>query len=358
MTSKRRIAVLFGGRSAEHEVSLLSANNVVKAIDTQKYEIVPIAITRAGQWLLVELEDGTLPKTVPAQGSEVSLLPGGKGRLLVLPQSGAPHELPPIDVVFPVLHGPFGEDGSVQGLAEVANIAFVGCGILGSAAAMDKDIAKRLLKEAGLPVARGVTVQFGETPSFDDIARELGTPVFIKPARQGSSVGVGKAATGQAFDVAMSEAFKHDRKVIVEEFVEAREIEFGVLEHSDGTLTVSVPGEIAPAAAHGFYTYEAKYIDADGAALSIPANLPEPVVKDLQNMAARAFHALACEAMARVDFFLRPDMSAVINEVNTIPGFTNISMYPKTLGASGIPYPELVDRLIQHALDRASHQNI
>lgn len=356
MTSKRRVAVLFGGRSAEHEVSLLSASNVVKAIDTSKYEIVPIGITRSGRWLLVELEDGGLPKVVPTTGPEVSLLPGGKGRLLVIPASGAPHELPPIDVVFPVLHGLYGEDGSVQGLAEVADVAYVGCGILGSAAAMDKDIAKRLLKEAGLPVARGVTIQFGEAASFDDIARDLGTPVFIKPARQGSSVGVGKAATAEAFDAAIKEAFKHDRKLIVEEFVQAREIEFGVLEHGDGSLTVSVPGEIAPAASHGFYTYEAKYIDADGAALSIPANLPTAVAGQLQDMAGRAFRALGCEGMARVDFFVRPDMSMVVNEVNTIPGFTNISMYPKALGATGIPYPELVDRLIQHAIDRAERQ--
>ncbi|QND51868.1 D-alanine--D-alanine ligase [Phyllobacterium sp. 628] len=356
MTSKRRIAVLFGGRSAEHDVSLLSASNVVKAIDTQKYEIVPIGITRSGQWLLVELEDGNLPKAVPDQGSEVSLLPGGKGRLLVLPEHGAAYELPPVDVVFPVLHGLFGEDGSVQGLAEVANVAFVGCGILGSAIAMDKEVAKRLLKEAGLPVARGITIQLGETAAFDDVARELGSPVFVKPVRQGSSVGVGKAATKEAFDAAVSEAFKHDRRVIVEEFVQAREIEFAVLEHNDSALTVSVPGEIAPAASHGFYTYEAKYIDADGAALSIPANLPETLVQDLQIMARKAFRALGCEGMARVDFFLRPDMSAVINEVNTIPGFTNISMYPKALGASGISYPELVDRLIDHALARAGHQ--
>ncbi|MBA8877179.1 D-alanine--D-alanine ligase family protein [Phyllobacterium myrsinacearum] len=358
MTSKRRVAVLFGGRSAEHEVSLLSASNVVAAIDTSKYDVVPIAITRTGQWLLVELEVGGLPKAVPATGPEISLLPGGKGRLLVIPASGAPYELPRVDVVFPVLHGLYGEDGSVQGLAEVADVAYVGCGVLGSATAMDKDIAKRLLKEAGLSVARGVTIQFGETARFNDIVSNLGTPVFVKPARQGSSVGVGKADTAETFDAAIKEAFKHDRKVIVEEFVQAREIEFGVLEHSDGSLTVSVPGEIAPAASHGFYTYEAKYIDADGAALSIPANLPAPVKEQLQEMAGRAFRALGCEGMARVDFFLRPDMSAVVNEVNTIPGFTNISMYPKTLGASGIPYPELVDRLIQHALHRAERQSI
>lgn len=356
MTRKRRVAVLFGGRSAEHEVSLLSAGNVVKAIDTSRYEVVPIAITRTGQWLLAALEDGGLPKAVPATGPEISLLPGGKGRLLVIPASGAPHEIPPVDVVLPVLHGLFGEDGSVQGLAEVADVAYVGCGILGSATAMDKDIAKRLLEQADLPVAKGVTLQFGETASYDDITRDLGTPVFVKPARQGSSVGVGKAATAEAFEAAIKEAFRHDRKVIVEEFVQAREIEFGVLEGSDGSLTVSVPGEIAPAASHGFYTYEAKYIDADGAALSIPANLPAPVGEQLRDMAGRAFRALGCEGMARVDFFLRPDMSAVVNEVNTIPGFTNISMYPKTLGASGIPYPELVDRLIQHALDRADRQ--
>lgn len=357
MTTRRRIAVLFGGRSAEHEVSILSASNVVKAIDTSSYEIVPIGITRCGRWLLVELDsDGAPPKAVPEGGTEVALLPGGNGRLLAIPESGAPRELPRVDVLFPVLHGPFGEDGSVQGLAEVAGVPFVGSGVLGSATAMDKDIAKRLLKEAGLPVAGSVTVRAGEAVAFETVAKELGSPVFVKPARQGSSVGVSKAGTAGEFKTALAEALRHDRKVLVEEFVAGREIEFGVLENADGTLTVSVPGEIVPAASHDFYTYEAKYIDADGAALRIPAELPDGLTRQLQDMSRRAFLTLGCEGMARVDFFVRADGSALVNEVNTIPGFTNISMYPKLLGASGMAYADLVSHLIEHAIERAKRQ--
>ncbi|MCX7305699.1 MAG: D-alanine--D-alanine ligase [Hyphomicrobiales bacterium] len=353
--TKPRIAVLFGGRSAEHEVSVLSASNVVKAIDVARYEIVIIGITRSGKWLLADAgADGALPAAVPERGTEVCLLPGGRGRLLALPETGSPFELAPVDVIFPVLHGPFGEDGSVQGLAEVADVAYVGCGVLGSAAAMDKDAAKRLLLEAGVPVARAVTVHAGERPTFEEVVRKLGLPVFVKPARQGSSVGVSKAETADAFEAALAAAFLHDRKVLVEEFVAGREIELGVLENADGALTVSVAGEIVPAQSHGFYTYEAKYIDADGASLSVPAPLPDALLKHLQDLSIRAFRALCCEGMARVDFFVRADGSALLNEVNTIPGFTNISMYPKVLGASGVAYEALVGKLIDHALARAA----
>jgi D-alanine-D-alanine ligase len=353
--AKPRIAVLFGGRSAEHEVSLQSASNVVKAIDAAKYDIVAIGITRSGRWLLAELgADGSLPAEVPESGTEICLLPGGGGRLLALPKTGAPHELPDIDVLFPVLHGPFGEDGSVQGLAEVAGVPYVGCGVLGSAAAMDKDAAKRLLHEAGVPVARAVTVHADDHPAFAGVVAKLGLPVFVKPARQGSSVGVSKAETSDEFEAALAAAFLHDRKVLVEEFVAGREIELGVLENADGSLTVSVAGEIVPAESHGFYTYEAKYIDADGASLSVPASLPDALLKQLQNLSVSAFRALCCEGMARVDFFVRADGSALVNEVNTIPGFTNISMYPKVLGASGVAYEALVGKLIDHALARAA----
>ncbi|MDR7221555.1 D-alanine--D-alanine ligase family protein [Aminobacter aminovorans] len=357
MTTKPRIAVLFGGRSSEHDVSLMSASNVVKAIDASRYEVVPVGVARDGRWFLAELDrDGALPKAVPAGGTEVALVPGGKGRLVALPAGEAPFELPRVDVLFPVLHGPFGEDGAVQGLAEVADIAYVGSGVLGSANAMDKDVAKRLMKQAGVPVARGVTVHFGDRPSFDAIKAELGLPVFVKPARQGSSVGVSKAETAEQLDMALTEAFKYDRKVLIEEFVAGREVEFAVLEAPDGSLSVSVPGEIAPAASHSFYTYEAKYIDADGAALRIPAELPEAATAKLQEVARAAFLALGCESMARVDFFVKADGTALVNEVNTIPGFTNISMYPKTMAASGVPYPDLVGRLIEHAVARWKRQ--
>lgn len=350
MTDKTRVAILYGGRSAEHDVSRLSAANVLKAIDRRRYEIVPIAISRDGRWLLQASSVGDAAGApVSADGVEVALLPGGKGRLVAVSRDGT--QPGPVDVVFPVLHGPFGEDGSVQGYAEVADVAYVGCGILASAAAMDKDVAKRLMGEAGLAVARSVTVR-GEPVSFEDARARLGLPVFVKPARQGSSFGVSRAADGTSFAAAVEAAFQHDNKVLVEEFVEGREIECSVLERADGTLTVSLPGEIIPAGKHGFYTYEAKYLDADGAVVKVPADVPATVADRARDMARQAFQALGCEAMARVDFFLRADGSLLVNEVNTIPGFTDISMYAKALAASGIGYSQTIDVLIEHALAR------
>ncbi len=355
MERKLRVALLFGGRSAEHDVSLMSAANVYRALDSARYEVVPIAVARTGEWMLCALPDGQFPTQVPADGPLVTLLPGGGGRLIVAPQEGATIEQPaPVDVVFPVLHGPFGEDGSVQGLAELAGVPFVGASVLGSAVAMDKDAAKRLLRDAGLPIPRFRVVTPGDKPSFAELVAELGRPLFVKPARLGSSVGVGKADTAEEFAAALAEAFRHDRKVLIEECMRGREVECGVLEDADGTLTTSLPGEIVPTNRYAFYTYEAKYLDEHGAVLKVPADLPKAVVKRVQELSLQAFRALGCEAMARVDFFLREDMSVLVNEVNTIPGFTNISMYPLAFKASGVSYTELVDRLIQHALARAS----
>lgn len=353
MTGKTRVAILYGGRSAEHDVSRLSAANVLKAIDRTRYDIVPIAISRNGRWLLQQssvADGGGAPAS--EDEIEVALLPGGKGRLVAVSRDGTQPDMRPVDVVFPVLHGPFGEDGSVQGYAEVADVAYVGCGILASAAAMDKDVAKRLMREAGLAVARSLTLRRGEPVSFEDVAAKLGLPVFVKPARQGSSFGVSKATDSAGFAAAVEAAFRHDSKVLVEEFVEGREIEFSVLERADGTLTVSLPGEIIPAGKHGFYTYEAKYLDADGAVVTVPADVPAAVADRARAMARQAFQALGCEAMARVDFFLRADGSLLVNEVNTIPGFTDISMYAKALAASGIGYSQTIDVLIEHALAR------
>ncbi|MER9297844.1 D-alanine--D-alanine ligase [Mesorhizobium sp. M0621] len=351
MTAKTRVAILYGGRSAEHDVSRLSAANVLKAIDRTRYDIVPIAVSRSGRWLLQQSAAGDGAGAPASEdGIEVALLPGGKGRLVAVSPDGTQPD--PVDVVFPVLHGPFGEDGSVQGYAEVADVAYVGCGILASAAAMDKEIAKRLMREAGLAVARSLTLRRGERVSFEDVAVKLGLPVFVKPARQGSSFGVSKATDSAGFTAAVEAAFQHDSKVLVEEFVEGREIEFSVLERADGTLTVSLPGEIIPAGKHGFYTYEAKYLDADGAVVKVPADVPASVADKARGMARQAFQALGCEAMARVDFFLRADGSLLINEVNTIPGFTDISMYAKALAASGVGYSQIIDVLIEHALAR------
>ncbi|WP_430682258.1 D-alanine--D-alanine ligase family protein [Mesorhizobium australafricanum] len=352
MTVKRlRIGVLFGGRSAEHEVSLLSATNVMAALEPAKYDAVPIFVIREGQWLLSRFEDGAL--ATPSVGTQLCLVPGGHGRMLAIPASGAAHDMPGIDILFPVLHGLNGEDGAVQGLAEVARVPLAGCGILGSATALDKDIAKRLLKAAGLPVARSVTIDADAAPSLAELEDQLGLPLFIKPARQGSSVGVAKVNASQEFDRALAEAFRHDSKLLAEEFVRGREIEFSVLEAPSGELFVSRPGEIVPARSHGFYNYDAKYIDENGAALIVPTDLSPEIEEAMRDTAARAFRALGCDGMARVDFFLAPDMTFLINELNTIPGFTNISMYAKAMAASGVSYPEVIDRLVAHGLARA-----
>jgi D-alanine-D-alanine ligase len=229
----------------------------------------------------------------------------------------------------------------------------VGCGVLGSATALDKDIAKRLLTQAGLPAASSVTIRVGAAPSFAEMKNSLGLPLFIKPARQGSSVGVSKVASEKQYEAALAEGFKHDSKLLAEEFIAGREIECAVLEDTQGGLFVSRPGEIVPAESHGFYTYDAKYIDADGAALLVPAALPQEVEDRIRGMAADAFRAVGIDGMACVDFFVTAEMRVVINELNTIPGFTNISMYPKAMAASGVSYPELIDRLVAHGLARA-----
>jgi D-alanine-D-alanine ligase len=350
-SNRLRIAVLFGGRSAEHDVSVLSATNVMRALEPAKYDAVAVFITREGRWLLSSFADGTLAK--PSAGTEVCLLPGGAGRMMAIPADGAPHELPKIDILFPVLHGIPGEDGSVQGLAEVARVPLAGCGILGSATALDKDIAKRLLKEAGLPTARSVTIHHGAAPSFGELQSVLGLPLFIKPARQGSSVGVSKISAERDYEAALTEGFKHDRKLLAEEFVRGREIECSVLEDTEGGLFVSRPGEIVPAESHGFYSYDAKYIDADGAVLNVPAKLPPDIEGKIRETAAKAFRVVGCDAMARVDFFVTPDDRVLINELNTIPGFTDISMYSKAMEASGVSYAEIIDRLVSHGLARA-----
>lgn len=353
-SSRLRIAVLFGGRSAEHDVSVLSATNVMRALDPARYDAVPIFVTREGRWLLSSYEDGTLEK--PASGSEVSLLAGGKGRALAIPENGTPRELDRIDVLFPVLHGLHGEDGAVQGLAQVARVPLAGCGIIGSANALDKDIAKRLFNEAGVPAARSVTILPDAAPSFADLQASLGLPLFIKPARQGSSVGVSKVTSEQDYETALAEGFRHDTKLLAEEFIDGREVECSVLEAPDGSLFVSRTGEIVPAESHGFYTYDAKYIDADGAAIKVPADLPAGVEDEIRTLAAKAFRALGCDGMARADFFVTADRRILVNELNTIPGFTDISMYSKAMAASGVSYPEIIDRLVAHAFARADRE--
>ncbi|MFH1793558.1 MAG: D-alanine--D-alanine ligase family protein [Pseudomonadota bacterium] len=353
-SARLRIAVLFGGRSSEHDVSVMSATNVMAALDPAKYDAVPIYVTRDGRWLESSFAEGALAK--PASGTELCLVAGGQGRLLAIPSGGAARDLPPVDALFPVLHGLNGEDGSVQGLAQAARVPLVGCGIIGSANALDKDVSKRLLLQAGVPVARSLTIMSDTMPAFAEVEAALGLPVFVKPARQGSSVGVSKVASEAEWAAALDLGFRHDAKLLVEEFVRGREIELAVLEAPDGSLFVSRPGEIVPAESHGFYSYDAKYVDADGAAIRVPAQLPAEVEERLKALAAQAFRAVGCDAMARVDFFVTADFDIRLNELNTIPGFTDISMYPKAMAASGVSYPDLLDRLVAHGMARGKRE--
>jgi D-alanine-D-alanine ligase len=253
-----------------------------------------------------------------------------------------------IDVAFPILHGPFGEDGTVQGLLKLAGIPFVGAGVLGSAVGMDKDVMKRLLRDAGIPIGKFLVLKDGETMSFKKVSAELGVPFFVKPANMGSSIGVSKVSTQKQFTKAVSEAFTYDRKIILEETIVGREVECSVL--GNDKPVASIPGEII---VHDeFYSYDAKYIDENGATLAVPAKLSKATIKKVQQLAVDTFTTLSCEGLGRVDFFLKKDGSLIVNEINTIPGFTSISMYPKLWEASGIGYTQLIDKLIQLALER------
>ncbi|MGH8370662.1 MAG: D-alanine--D-alanine ligase, partial [Gammaproteobacteria bacterium] len=329
MNKKIRVGILFGGKSAEHEISLLSAKNVIDAIDKSRYEPVLIGIDKSGRWLMNEPSNMLLntsdPKLIAlnkANSESVALAPQSDGRLVKL-DSGDIGQT--VDVVFPILHGPLGEDGTIQGLLKLANVPFVGAGILGSAVGMDKDVMKRLLRDAGLPIAKFLLFRRGDKPDFDAVSKVLGMPVFVKPANLGSSVGISKAKDRAGFEKAIEEAFRYDSKIIVEEAIKGREIECAVLGNQDPKA--SIAGEIIPT--HEFYSYEAKYIDDNGARLVIPAKIPADAMKRVQDMAVKTFRALDCEGMGRVDFFLQDDGTLYVNEINTIPGFTKISMYPK-----------------------------
>ena len=354
MSKKIRVGILCGGKSAEHEVSLQSAKSIVEAIDRERYDPVMIAVDKKGEWHLTDVSKFLLnadnPKLVQLNkvSDNLALAPGKRsGQLISLVSHGS---AAPVDVVFPVLHGPFGEDGTLQGLMKLANLPFVGPGVLGSAVSMDKDVAKRLLRDAGIAIARFLVFDRSSLNKidFNETKNELGVPLFIKPANLGSSVGINKVNDKEQFEAAVNDAFKYDNKIVIEEFIEGREIECSVLGNDDPMA--SLPGEILPQ--DDFYSYRAKYIDEDGAILDIPAKLPEKLVKEVQECAIQAFKVLCCEGMARVDLFLKENGEIVINEINTLPGFTKISMYPKLWEASGISYPELIHRLIQLAIER------
>ena len=384
---KLKVGVLFGGRSGEHEVSLLSAASVVNAIDKTKYEVVPVGITKEGRWVTAGDAERLLkgkppddakhlragdPESTPgaavlAAGEAVVVLPEPAHRTTssltpfqtdaVLARRASDRAIN-VDVIFPVLHGTFGEDGTIQGLLELADIAYVGAGVLGSAAGMDKDVMKALFLANGLPIVKHVTVlrgEWDENPKKTEklVESKLKYPMFVKPANLGSSVGISKAHNRRELGPAIYEAAKFDRKIVIEQGVggaknKAREIECSVL--GNDKPAASVPGEIVPG--KEFYDYTAKYLD-EGSELIIPAKLTKTETKKVQELAIKSFRAVDCSGLARVDFLMDPKTRKLyVNEINTMPGFTAISMYPKLWGASGLSYPDLIDRLIQLGLER------
>ncbi len=355
---KTNVAILFGGKSTEHEVSLQSAKNIVAALDRNIYDVTLIGIDKEGGWHLNSDSNFLLnsqdPKLIALNKNAPALVfdPAGEQNGFLCTTSNA--SAGKIDVIFPILHGPLGEDGAMQGILKLANIPFVGAGVLGSAIGMDKDVMKRLLRDADIPIARFAVVHKyeKETLDFKNTVAALGLPVFVKPANAGSSVGVSKVTSEKEFAEAVEEAFHFDNKILIEEAVVGREIECAVL-GNEYPLASGV-GEIITK--HDFYSYKAKYIDENGALVKIPADIPTDVILRIQELAIKTFRVLCCDGLARVDFFLTKDNSVLVNEINTLPGFTNISMYPKLWEQCGVPYSELIHRLIQLALDKHAQE--
>ncbi|MBT2228022.1 D-alanine--D-alanine ligase family protein [Nonomuraea sp. NEAU-A123] len=359
--SKPRVAVVFGGRNSEHAVSLMGAGSVLEAIDRTKYEVIPIGIAQDGRWVLAAadqrfaIEAGELP-AVDTTGAALAL-PSGGNSLVAYDPGSIPVELGDVDVVFPVMHGPFAEDGTIQGLLEMAGVRYVGSGVLASAVGMDKAHMKTVMAAAGLPIGRYVVVRERDWRlDRDRVLKEaegLGWPVFVKPARAGSSQGISKAHDRASLERAVEFAREHDPKVLIEAAIEGREIECAVLESlGDEPAIASTPGEVRVQGGQEFFDFEAKYYP-DQMSLTVPADLPEAVAEELRAMAVRAFEALDCEGLSRVDFFYTPEGELVFNEINTMPGFTSLSVAPQLWAASGLSYPALVDRLIQLALNRS-----
>ncbi|GHJ94490.1 D-alanine--D-alanine ligase [Streptomyces sp. NE5-10] len=367
---KPRVAVVFGGRSSEHAISVVTAGAVLKAIDRTKYDVLPIGITREGRWALtadaperMAIAERSLPDVAQLAESETGgvVLPvDPASREVVLHEPGSlPQALGEVDVVFPVLHGPYGEDGTLQGLLELSGIPYVGAGVLASAVGQDKEYMKRVFVSYGLPVGPYEVIrprEWDRNPAearkkIVEFAADHGWPLFVKPARGGSSVGITKVDDLSGLDDAVEEARRYDPKIIVEALLRGREIECGVLEFEDGPRA-SVPAEIPPVTDHDFYDFEAKYIDS--ASGLVPAPIGDEATAEVQRLAVAAYEAVSCEGLVRADFFLTEDGDFVINEINTMPGFTPISMYPRMWQESGVSYPELVDRLIQAALTRST----
>ncbi|MGW0131822.1 D-alanine--D-alanine ligase family protein [Streptomyces sp. NPDC003299] len=367
---KPRVAVVFGGRSSEHGISVVTAGAVLKAVDRTKYDVLPIGITQDGRWALTADEPERMAITDRRTPSVEELAESSEGgvvlpvdpasREVVYSEPGSvPKALGEVDVVFPVLHGPYGEDGTLQGLLELSGVPYVGSGVLASAVGQDKEYMKRVFTSFGLAVGPYVVIRPREwerdtaaaRKKIVDFAGEHGWPLFVKPARAGSSIGITKVDDLSGLDEAIAEAQRHDPKILVEAAVRGREIECGVLEFEDGPRA-SVPAEIPPPDAHAYYDFEAKYIDSTPGI--VPAPLTEEQTAEVRRLAVDAFEAASCEGLVRADFFLTEDGEFVINEINTMPGFTPISMYPQMWQATGISYPELVDRLIQAALRRST----
>ncbi len=363
---KPRIAVVFGGRSSEHSISCVTAGSVLAAIDPDRYDVVPVGIAADGRWVLESADPqrlaitsaDSLPEVDPTRATVALANKEGRSELVVHEASSVPHTLGDVDAVFPLLHGPWGEDGTIQGLLEMAGVRYVGAGVLASAVGMDKHYMKVVLQAQGLPVlpyavitARAWEVDRGASQESVD---SLGYPVFVKPCRGGSSIGISKVHDRSGLDDAVEAAQVHDPKVMVEVAAEGgREIECGVIQgYGEGPPEASVPAEILVDSSHEFYDFEAKYLPEEHTELAVPADLPADIASRVRELSVEAFGALSCEGLARVDFFVLPDERVVINEINTMPGFTPSSMFPRMWAASGLDYPELVDRLLQLALSR------
>jgi len=358
LENKIKVGILFGGQSVEHEISILSARSIYEAIDKEKYDVVLIGIDKQGGWhfsneqIFFGYNATRRLKSFTNESDQLAIIPGQKIDFLY--HLSTQKKPKPVDVVFPVLHGTNGEDGSIQGFLKLSGIPFVGAGILGSAIGMDKEVTKRLLRDAGISIPYFQVVRQNDRNTIEplQIQAEFGLPLFIKPANLGSSVGISKVKTIDEIKPAIDKAFLYDQKILIEKCILGREIECSVLgnEHPEASL----PGEIKPN--HEFYSYEAKYLDENGANFEIPANLPDNLIKKIQETALKVFQVLEIEGMARVDFFLQEDGKLLVNEVNTIPGFTQISMYPKLWEASGLSYKDLITRLIELALERAKRE--
>ncbi|GAA4448734.1 D-alanine--D-alanine ligase family protein [Phytohabitans houttuyneae] len=358
---KTRVALVFGGRSTEHAISCVSAGSIMAALDPDEFEVIPVGITRAGQWVLtagdpaeLAIADRRLPEITPETGKAVVLPadPTANG-LMVLDAAAGPQALAGVDVVFPALHGAYGEDGTIQGMLEMAGIPYVGANVFASAAAMDKEFTKKLAVAEGIPVGPYAVLRSGVSLSEADKER-LGLPVFVKPSRAGSSYGISKVNDWSELDAAVTEARQIDPKVLVEAAIVGREIECGVLEaETGGAPEASLLAEVRVVSGHEFYDFEAKYLD-DSCEYDIPAGLPPEVTRQVQDYACRTFTALDCAGLARVDFFVTPELDVYLNEINTMPGFTPTSMFPRMWAETGLAYPKLVSRLLRTALNRGT----